>query len=492
MTALPVIRRELRVECRNRSTYRARVVAGGLVTCSFALTALVKNPAVVPGLALFDDANRFVSALIWILAPLLTADCLSREKREGTLGLLLLTPLTPTGIVLGKSFVHGLRSSSFLVAATPVLAIALLLGGVSKQAVLHTVLYQLGALAIALAAGLLASAWTREWIQSVIVAAVLTALFGSTYYQLAFGVMRGNSWSRAILLFTVGLLILTLAITAAAHHIRDTWRNPSSSRFTLWWLRTFCSAKFFKNFFHQFMRRSLDRNPIGWLHDCSTSVRVARWIWLGAALVASTAMIGTSVRGLNSFVWFQFAISLAMAFSGSASFRRERQNGIIELIAVSPLTTDEIVRGRLQSVTKQFRPAIIAMTISLIALLNLQAAAGLQVLGHILFMWSSLVTLPQLGLSLSFHLPRFSAAWISTCVLGLVIPYVAVAVVSQGRPLANLAVVALLQFIIGQAVINRLRRNFSRFALAYQLASHRNPRMFSPAIETAQVQCQKS
>jgi len=40
--------------------------------------------------------------------PMLAADCVSRERREGTLGLLFLTPLDARGIMLAKSMVHHL------------------------------------------------------------------------------------------------------------------------------------------------------------------------------------------------------------------------------------------------------------------------------------------------------------------------------------------------------------------------------------------------
>jgi len=37
-------------------------------------------------------------------------DCISREKREGTLGLLFLTPLRVTDVIAGKAIIHVLRA----------------------------------------------------------------------------------------------------------------------------------------------------------------------------------------------------------------------------------------------------------------------------------------------------------------------------------------------------------------------------------------------
>jgi hypothetical protein len=63
--------------------------------------------------------------------PLLgTADCISSEKREGTLGLLFLTDLKGYSVILGKMLATSLNSFYALTAIFPVLAIPLLLGGI--------------------------------------------------------------------------------------------------------------------------------------------------------------------------------------------------------------------------------------------------------------------------------------------------------------------------------------------------------------------------
>ena len=57
----------------------------------------------------------------------LTSDCLSAEKREGTLGLLFLTNLKARDIVIAKVFSHGLRSLTMWAATLPIIAVPLLL-----------------------------------------------------------------------------------------------------------------------------------------------------------------------------------------------------------------------------------------------------------------------------------------------------------------------------------------------------------------------------
>jgi hypothetical protein len=61
---------------------------------------------------------------------LLTCDCVSLEKREGTLGLLFLTDLSGFDIVAGKLTAQVSRSLYCLMAALPALGFCILLGGV--------------------------------------------------------------------------------------------------------------------------------------------------------------------------------------------------------------------------------------------------------------------------------------------------------------------------------------------------------------------------
>ena len=58
----------------------------------------------------------------------LTSDCISEEKREGTLGLLFLTDLTGYDVVFGKLAATSLHVFYAMVAIFPVLAIPLLMG----------------------------------------------------------------------------------------------------------------------------------------------------------------------------------------------------------------------------------------------------------------------------------------------------------------------------------------------------------------------------
>jgi ABC-type transport system involved in multi-copper enzyme maturation permease subunit len=181
VTVIPVIARELQARARQASTYWLRVLGAGVLVFVLALALWVTQPrflSAAPGPWLFWGLNRIFFWAIWLAVPVLTADCISREKREGTLGLLFLTPLTGRDIALAKSAIHALRALTFWAAAVPVLVVPLLMGGITAKDVFFSVLADGRALLLALAAGLLASAWCREWNRALVLAVALSLAFG--------------------------------------------------------------------------------------------------------------------------------------------------------------------------------------------------------------------------------------------------------------------------------------------------------------------------
>src|SRR6476646_6051940 len=133
MTFLPVVERELRVASRLPGTHWVRLVAafvalgiGGWIM----VIPYVRNTPGLLGIWLFGSMSALVNFYALLMGVLRTADCLSEEKREGTLGLLFLTDLKGYDIILGKLAATSLNALYGLIAIIPVLAIPLLLGGV--------------------------------------------------------------------------------------------------------------------------------------------------------------------------------------------------------------------------------------------------------------------------------------------------------------------------------------------------------------------------
>ena len=100
--------------------------------------------------------------LATLLMSLVSADSITRERREGTLGLLLLTDLTPGEIVWGKMLSCGLTSFLVLLGALPALMFPVLAGGVTGSEAALIGLGLLNTLFVVLAAGLWMSTVFRE------------------------------------------------------------------------------------------------------------------------------------------------------------------------------------------------------------------------------------------------------------------------------------------------------------------------------------------
>jgi ABC-type transport system involved in cytochrome c biogenesis permease component len=340
----PVIERELREEARRSSNYWMRVL--GAAALLFAILFISLTPfGLVPGRGgvLFGNLNALLFLSIWIIVPILTADCISREKREGTLGLLFLTPLKSSSIVLAKGTVHALRASSLLLAAIPILAIPMLLGGVRGTDLMRAALLDSSALVLALSAGLRASSLCRERTRAIVLAVSLGAALALVLLEahavvLSQGPRRlwdcwamttgaGGAWSSpgmilspgqifggafipgprgqplspffpgprpwagaalltaasglntALGVFVASVTVLFVVLFLAARQLRKNWQDEPPSPWRQWWLNTFCTPRLWRGMFHKKMARTLDRNPIGWLQQYSWSARLAKWGW---------------------------------------------------------------------------------------------------------------------------------------------------------------------------------------------------------------------
>jgi ABC-type transport system involved in cytochrome c biogenesis permease component len=156
----PVIWRELRGEARSPATHRLRLLASVVLIGTLVLFA----PALGTGNGgrAFIALHTLIYTLTWALVPVLLHDTICREQRDGTLSLLLMTPLKGGEVLLAKAFAGLIRSSVVLLAAMPVLAIPLLAGGVSAAEILRAVAMEVMALLGATAATLLASCRSRQ------------------------------------------------------------------------------------------------------------------------------------------------------------------------------------------------------------------------------------------------------------------------------------------------------------------------------------------
>src|SRR4030095_6629100 len=181
MTFLPIVQRELRIASRRRSTYRTRWLAA-LLACVLVSGALILSGRLTtstpPGESLFKLLAwlAFIYCLLEGLRN--TADCLSEEKRAGTLGLLFLTDLHGYDVVLGKLIATSLNSFYALLAVFPPLAITLIQGGVTGGEFWRLLLNLVNTLFFSLATGICVSAASRDERRAWGVTLAVIAFFG--------------------------------------------------------------------------------------------------------------------------------------------------------------------------------------------------------------------------------------------------------------------------------------------------------------------------
>ena len=471
MTVLPVIERELRAQSRLPFTYGLRVI-GALATLMVCVFFALFHP-MSHGLGgeLFALLNCTVFFSIWILAPMLCADCISRERREGTVGLLFLTPLRARDVVLAKSLVHGLRALALLLAVLPVMTIALLLGGVSWLDMTLSLIMNFNSLCWALAAGLFASSMSKTWVRSQLLAFLFVAFFGFGFLMLvglnviaaggsttwasfyaannfdrsvAVGFLAATNydqwWDKVIsraprsqmawvfsgirmTIISVGFLCVVTEL--AAWNLRRFWREEPPSAGRMWLEKKLTTPVLMVSFLRSWMRRKLERNPIGWLEARTWSGRLVTWGWFAVMIsVYSAALSNADVnRSLDILQRFMAWLLLGIvAVSASGSFQRERETGVLELLLVSPMRIGQIIGGRLRGLWGQFLPALLLL-LGIWAFLStfFPARRGTGVL--IEFFCGAFLTLPVIGLYYSLRRGTFISAFLSTVFVGLAVPY---------------------------------------------------------------------
>ena len=155
MYFLPIATRELRQATRGKTARRVRFwttiisIVVGAVLLMF--SGLFKSQEA--GAMLFLILSSYAFGLCLLSGVFVTADCLSEEKRLGTLGLLFLTNLKGYDVVLGKFIARALNPLLALLAVLPVISFGLVMGGVSVGEFWRVALALLNALFLSLAAG---------------------------------------------------------------------------------------------------------------------------------------------------------------------------------------------------------------------------------------------------------------------------------------------------------------------------------------------------
>lgn len=400
MKFLPIVDRELRVAARRQGTYWLRMfVALALVVLATWVFLVSRNLAQHQiAQTIFYTLTGGLMLYALLAGMRSTADCLSEEKRDGTLGLLFLTNLRGYDVVVGKLAANSLAVSYCLLAVMPVLAVPLLMGGVAGAEFGRVALVLVNTLFFSLSAGMLGSALCKNQRVAILMTFLLilfvtaagpalgawvawkynwrrfdfTFLYPSPVYSYAAAVDqvfkspvgKGFYWSLGIV-HGFGWLCLALASWLAPRSWQDKALSVGGMR-RREIVRTFAEGG--GRIRDAFRTRTLDRNAFFWL---ATRPRVRPlWSWVPLGCAALAWVWGSLKLGGD---WFNIGIYSATAIMlsttlkamiGAEAGRRlieDRKIGAMELVLSTPLSVREILHGQRLALQRQFLMPVVVM-----------------------------------------------------------------------------------------------------------------------------------
>jgi len=390
MSFLPIVQRELRAAARRKSTFRLRwwTTLVALTVAAFALVGFwVSRSRASYGNPVFDLLTGYAFGLSLLAGVLLTADCLSAEKRQGTLGLLFLSNLKGYDVVLGKFIAASLNAFYALLALLPVTGLPLMLGGVAGEEFWRMALALLNALFFSLALGFGASTFARDSQRAqgatlllllllagavpALAAAGLPARFSpalrgltwvSPFYpywhaaDVRYAGHAGIYWGTLVASHLFGWACLAVASLVLPWIWQDETVGVERRSVRMLGPRQIRRRRPARP--HRAPPRLLALNPILWLIGNQTGLRLVVWcivlgwgvvLWVGgqeSPSSASWAYIPARVCA--------FCLKLLLAHEAARFFADARRTGELELILCTPLRSSEILQGQTLALKRVF------------------------------------------------------------------------------------------------------------------------------------------
>jgi ABC-type Na+ efflux pump permease subunit len=479
MTALPIVERELRVASRRRSTHVLRwgftLIAVMVFLAGLWLLTQRQLLAAEHGQYLFRMLLILSFVYCLLVGARATADSISEERREGTLGFLFLTDLRAYDVVLGKLVAGSLNAVYGLLAILPVIFLPLQLGGVTGSQLLLATVLLLDTLFLSVMVGVWVSALSREERPAVfatlLVVLVLTAgpaliafllathgsgpwdgpqmlltlltpspAFGLWYVlvdglvPMGTGVPQRSFWMSQAWMFLTGCVLFAWTCRMMPRLWRSDDPGPRTARWrAIWngWLYGVGSARAVVR------SRLLEVHPMVWLTQRERGKPVYAWgflgalagIWLWGRWVEGDVMVDRQVA--QPMAWFVLMFFRVWIVSEASSrLSEDRRSGALELLLSTPLSEREVVRGQWIALRRQFLgPLLVFLVLEFLLLGSSQSQGWLLVWIPIRLL--EFAALGWVGMWLGLTARSVTRAILGTLGLILVLPWLISTVVIQ-------------------------------------------------------------
>ena len=483
MAFLPIARRELRVAAAKRGTFWIRLggALAALLIGSMGFAIQMGNGATaMVGRSLFGILTLLACFAALSAGLVFTSDSLSEEKREGTLGFLFLTDLRGYDVVSGKLLSAALRGLYMLFAAFPVVAIPLLMGGVTGVAFWKAGLALLNALFASLVAGVFISSISREAQKAMFGTTLLLfawcgagylidALISTTFFRLSSPFFVFTRANRSVFFWEALLVnqVITWGLFAAScYFAARTWHDKpqrTTSAFAAFghWLKYGSARR------RERLRvKLMNVNPVTWL-ACRERWQTASFWVIAALLLGALTTISLASPPAFRLQFWAFAsmgltLILYLGFASQACrfFAEARKNALLEVLLSTPLRGEQIVQGQWLATLRMFGSPLTAFLAAYFigtVLMNEPMTNPFKSLGHgfaaLLVVAADLAALTWFGMWMGLVSKNVNAAAWKTIFFVQVIPwFVLTFLTAMLLPLwarsANLAWMQLISFAV--------------------------------------------
>lgn len=474
-----VIHRELLEQSRSRQGIWWRLLAPLALVGVLVVGLMNKTREGAEILGMLHDAGCHLLVLVILLT---TSDVISRERREGTLGLLFLTPLGGWGILAGKLFAHLLRSTVVMASMLPIFMVPMLIGGANARDLWVRVWSLVLLMGMSLVGGIMGSALCTSRVSALVLGGLLTWVafrildLAFLWLWVVWGLNTSDLpefsaliWNPAALVGVwmelVDLSSLNYEILLLPGSLQGDWLveafhlsgNSAGMPTNLTWVfvptltglaalgsliallgmgipfRRFGGTSLGRGgrsrflgcfnrplqsleaFFKRVSQAQMNANPISWLQQRQVSGRMAPWIWVLIVLVFLVSQ-GTWIAYRNDFLTLFSFLALAMAAVAAVGFRKEREEGSLELLLCTPLPVTSMFLGKVRHVWNHFLGAVLLLLGAHFYTMGWEKFAP-QAWAYVAFFW-----MPFLGVFASLKYSHILVATLVSWLMGLVFP----------------------------------------------------------------------